>query len=319
MDSKLIVFGKTSQNLEDILHEHGIFDMLYCYNLEDCLNLCNKVCENVENIVVLCKNNQIDLLVEKLKTADDTLSLINDQAVKMERQTVFKNIYFIPFEADFEKLLQSVLPKKEQFVYSVFGKSEKFLEDKLSVLASEDFKYNIVAKNSFLHIVYSTKPIDKQLFEGGVFSDKNESLASALKYALKSKTLCIADQMSAGSLSFKISRYCKENLISSDLILQENDFEKVGIDKLFLDQNPSASKETVFAVAKNLLKKYKTDFVLVLAGFNCDGGRTFVAAGDLQQINVYSSVFYGSSDEIIENSTNFAIFKTICLINEKEI
>ena len=102
------------------------------------------------------------------------------------------------------------------------------------------------------------------------------------------------------------------------MIFCESDFEKLQLDKLFLDENGLVSKETAFAMAKNLLKKYKSDFALAFVGFDCDAGRCFVAVGNAEQINVYSSVFHGCKQEIIENSTNFAIFKTICMLNEKD-
>lgn len=319
MLTKVIIFENTTQNIDDFLHEHGIFDMLYCYSFEDCLSVCKKVCEEAQNVVILCKNDQIDPLVEKLKTNEDVLSLINDQAVKMERQTIIKNVFFLPFEADYENLLESILPKKEQYISAVFGKSESFLKEKLELLKQDgDFDYHIVAKDAFLHIVYLTKPIDKQVFEGGCYSNKNQSLASALKTALQDKSLAVVEQMTGGRLISKISSSCKENIVGAELIFCDSDFEKVQLDELFLEQNGTVSKETAFAMAKNLLKKYKTDFALAFVGFDCDAGRSFVAVGNSEQINVYSSVFYGSKEEIVENSTNFAIFKTICLLNEKD-
>ena len=237
----------------------------------------------------------------------------------MERQTLIKNMYFVPFEADWQNILASILPKKEQFISCVFGKTERFLKENLEKLKErENLDYHVVEKNEFLHIIYSSKPIETQVFEGGLYSNKNESLASALKTTLQGKTLAVAEQMSGGRLISKISSDCKENIIGAEMIFCESDFEKVQLDKLFLDENGLVSKETAFAMAKNLLKKYKSDFALAFVGFDCDAGRCFVAVGNAEQINVYSSVFHGCKQEIIENSTNFAIFKTICMLNEKD-
>ncbi len=319
MQNKVIVFGKLSNKIENFLHERGIFDALSCFNFDDCLSLCKNVCGEAENVVVLCKNQFVDLLVEKLKTSDDKMSLISEQAVKIERQTTFKTTLIVPIEAEYVKILNDFLPAKQIFVRSIFGKSEDFLNNKLEELkqSDESFVFKIVSKSAFLHIVYSTKQIDESIFEGGSFSHTNESLSSALASVLKEKSLAVAEFMTFGALSGKLASACKENLKEIEVLACGKDFEKVGLDELFLEQNGTVSKETAFALAKNLLKNKKTDLAVAITGFDCDAGRTFVAVGNKHEIHVYSSVFYGERNEIVENSTDFAIFKAICFLKEK--
>lgn len=320
MQNKVIIFGKITEQIEEFLHERGIFDALSCFSFEDCCNLCNETCVNCKNVVVLCKNEFIDELVERVKTSDDVLSLINDQAVKIERQTTFKTMLLVPIEADYRQLLDNFLPQKNLFVCMVFGKSEKFLKEKLLNLkntSERDLEFQIIEIGQFLHIVYSSKQLSEELFEGGLYSNKRQSLAQALKDILAEKTLSVAENMTAGTLTKKIAEGCKTNLAGVEIICSDKDFDRLGMDQLYLEQNGSVSKETVFDMAKNLLRNKKTDLAVAITGFDCDAGRSFVAVGNREQIHVYSSTFYGERDEIVENATNFALFKTICFLKEK--
>lgn len=317
MQTKIIVLGKISDRIENFLHERGIFDALSCFDFEDCIKLFEKF-EDTQSMIVFCRNDEVDALVERLKTVNDKFSLVNEQAVKMERVTTFKTTYFVPIESDFEDILNDILPLNESFVYAIFGKSENFLRSKLDELKCDvQFKYHIFKKSDFLHMVYTSKKVDESIFEGGIYSNKRESLSQALETFLKSKTISVVDNMTGGLLSSEIWSAAKNNLVSSEIICNEKQFEKVGLDELFLEANGAVDKATAFEMAKNLLKNFKTDLAIAITGFDCDAGRTFVAVGNKDEIYVYSSIFYGDKEEIVKNACDFAIFKAICFLKEK--
>lgn len=317
MQNKVVVFGKLTEKLEDFLHERGIFDALSCFNFDDCICLYKNI--ETENIIVLCNNNQVDALVEKIKSSDDKLSLINEQAVKLERQTTYKTTTIVPIEADVVEILSQVLDENKFFANSVFGKSEAFLIEKLSQFKSSDsdFIFKIDTKSKFLHTVYTNKQISNEVFEGGAYSSKNESLSMALSNALAGKTISIAEYMTMGALTAKLTENVKPNVAAVEIVTSEYDFKKLNIDENFLAQNGAVGKETAFAMAKNLLKNKQTDLAISVTGFDCDAGRTYVAVGNKNEIHVFSSIFYGDRQEIVESATDFAIFKAICFLKEK--
>ena len=320
MQTKVVVFGKIDKNLEKYLHERAIFDALSCFNFDDCLKICNEFCAESKKIVVLCENEHVDELAEKIKTADDTLSLINDQAVKIERQTVYKTIFIVPIEADYGALLEQVLQRKEKYVKSVFGKTKAFLNEKLSELKGtfgSDFWFEIVSESEFLHIVYSSKQIQNEIFEGAVYSNEKECLAGVVSKLLGDKKIVIAENLTAGLLTAELSKTCKLNLLGAEIVCNDKNFDNIGIDELFLEQNGTVSKETAFAMAKNMLRTQNAEITVAVTGFDCDAGRCFVAVGNKTEIYVHSSVFYGEHDNIVENAVNFALFKTICFLKEK--
>ena len=320
MQNKVVIFGRNTKKVEEILLDRGVLEYIVCQDFDDCLSVCKSVYERSEEIVVLCNNDQIDSFVEKLKTQEDNLSLINDQAVKMERQTIFKKHFFVPIEGDFEKLLDQILPHREFYVSAIFGKSGTFLKEKLEQLKAvngENFEFRIVEKTNFVHIVYHTSQIEESVFEGGVYSRKNESLAQRIVDVLGDKSVSIAEYMTGGALTAKVAKFSKKNIRSAEVFFDESGFEKIGISKLYLEQNDMVSKETVFDMAKNLLRNNASDLAIAVTGFDCDAGRSFVAIGNKGEIHVYSSVFYGARHEIVENVTDFALFKLVCFLKEK--
>ena len=77
MQNKVVIFGRNTKKVEEILLDRGVLEYIVCQDFDDCLSVCKSVYERSEEIVVLCNNDQIDSFVEKLKTQEDNLSLIN--------------------------------------------------------------------------------------------------------------------------------------------------------------------------------------------------------------------------------------------------
>lgn len=316
--NKIVVVDGNSQIIERSLLKRGLFDFLLCQTANECVDICKRCYSDVQNITIFAHDNRIDSLVEELKSSDDVLSLINEQAVKIERQTTVKNITLIPYEGDFEKLLDDCIEKNEVFVSAVFGKTESFLQQKFEEIknANREFRYKIITKTPLLHIVYHSQAVPDEVFEGSLFARSDVSISEAVKGFLKDRSVAIAENVTGGLLTAKMLGSCKENIKSSFPIFSERDFEKIGIDKLYLDQNGSVGKETAFDMAKNMLRTENTDLAIAVTGFDCDAGRSYVAVGNKEKIYVFSSVFYGDRKEIVENISDFAIFKAYLFLKE---
>ncbi len=331
MQSKVIIFAEEKaivsneyETLEKDFLQRGIFDvqMTTTSLFEECVSICRESKNNIEQTILVCKNEMINNFVERLKDDDDTLGLIKDQAVILERKTTFGKMYFIPIEVDFGSILDEILPRKEVHKCSIFGKNKRFVED---AFLSFNVKFAMLSKSSFLHIVYYSGNVNQEnlfsVFGENLYCNQDKTLALCCQDLLTQNNLsiCIAEGVSMGGLSAK---FCNEKLYSrlnNCLVLSNNQaFEKIGINKDFFAEYEVESKETVFAVAKNLLKKQQADIVLSVLGHDCDAGRCFVAVGNKDEIHVFSSVFYGNRENIVENLTDFALFRLLNFLKENE-
>lgn len=330
MQSKVVIFAeekaivsKEYEILEMDFLQRGIFDvqMTTTSIFEECVSVCKESKNNIEQTILVCKNDMINNFVERLKDGDDTLSLIKEQAVILERKTTFGKMYFIPVEADFGSVLDEILPRKEVHKCSIFGKNKRFVED---AFESFNVKYAMLSKSSFLHTVYYSGSLNQQnlisVFGENFYSNQDKSLALCCQDLLAEHnlSLSIAEGVSMGNIN---AEFCKEKVYSKLMeclvLTNEHVFNKVGLNKEFLDEFGIVSKETVFAVAKNMLKKQQSDIVLSVLGFDCDAGRCFVAVGNKDEIHVFSSVFYGNRENIVENLTDFALFRLLNFLKEK--
>ncbi|MDE6583134.1 MAG: CinA family protein [Clostridia bacterium] len=330
MQIKVVIFAeeqaivsKEYETLEIDFLQRGIFDaqITTTSTFEECISICKDSKNSIEQTILVCKNDMINNFVERLKDNDDVLSLIKDQAVKLERKTTFGKMFFIPIEVNFGSILDEILPRKEVHKCSIFGKNKRFVED-----AFESFKvkYAMISKSSFLHIVFYSGTVSEQnlisVFGENLYCQEERSLSLCCQDLMNKKglSLSVAEGVSMGGLCAK---FCKEkayqNLKNCLVLTNEQTFNKVGLNKEFLDEYGVVSKETVFAVAKNLLKNEQTDLVLSVLGFDCDAGRSYVAVGNKDEIHVFSSVFYGNRESVVENLTDFALFRLFNFLKEK--
>ncbi|MBP3431834.1 MAG: CinA family protein [Clostridia bacterium] len=319
MQNKVILFSnQTNKNIEKSLINRGLFHFTYifCDTYEHFVQEIKSARETCEKIIVSCKNELIDKLLDEVKKEDDQFSVLFEQAVKLEERTTFRKMLFVPSELDAEKFLDVFLEKKEVFSCSIFGKTVRTIEEKFKDF---DCDFKIFSENKFLHIVKFSKAVEeeklKEAFGDGVFSFEGESLQGACEKILKEKNLsfAVAEGITAGGVSCKLAGNL--GLKQSVVLLNDEGFEQVQIDKPFLENNGTVSKETSYEVSKNLL--INADIALSVLGFDCDAGRTFVAVGNKDEIHVFSSVFYGNRQQIVENAICFGLFKLLAFIKEK--
>lgn len=337
MKNKVVIFSdnqnliaETLTKVEKSLLNRGFFDFSFFSSsiFDDALDWCKK--SKIENdySIILCDNKKMDEMVEKCKENEDNLSLLDEQAIVLEQTTTGHKMLFVPIEIDVEKFLDKFLESKEVFSCSIFGKSRNFCSQIFEDLKEHEvnFDYKIITLSSFLHIIYYSKHIVESVlvdkFGESLFCQRNCSLQDCCYEILKNNnlTLSVADCLTSGKLSERLEQLendekiqVKENFILND----DDSFEMVDIEKSFLDEHGIVSKETVFVVAKNLLKKSNADISISIVGFDCDAGRCFVAVGNKQEIHVFSSVFYGKRQERFENCVEFSLFRLLKFLKEK--
>lgn len=327
MQNRVIICDKNalsiSENLRKIelsLLDRGQFNFSFfaCSNLSDCLKFLNDV--SFEKTVIVCPNAMIDEVLNSVKTDGSSLTLLNEQAVKVETE-VETAFLLVPIELDATMFLSEFLPMNAVHSISIFGKNKAFLQEKFEELKKnyDDFDYEIITLNQFLHNVYYSRFVDQQqlaeMLGESLVSFKAQDLQSACLEKLDKK-LSVVEFMTDGNVTSKLTKQKASALAKSFVFLSEDDFEELGIDKDFVEKNGSVSKEMVFAMAKNLLKKTDGDLAMAVTGFDCDAGRSFVAVGNKNVIHVFSSVFYGSRAERMENITDFTCFCLLKFLKE---
>ena len=93
MQNKVIVFSdnqnltsKCLEKIEKSLLKRGLFDFsfLSCSLYADCVGFCIDAKNSYDNAIIICDNDNVDKLVEASKTDTDNLTLIQEQAIKLE-------------------------------------------------------------------------------------------------------------------------------------------------------------------------------------------------------------------------------------------
>lgn len=338
MQNKVVVCS-SKQNLtadclgkiEESLLQRGFFDYSFstCSSFDNLVCVCKTAKNSIDNTIVICEDRMIDKLLEEIKESDDKFSYVKEQAIKLEKTTTYRKMLFVPIELEIDKFLDSFLEEKESYVCSVFGKNHEFIKEKFDEIKTkfEDrFDYVIINKSQFLHSVYYSKYVDESLLEEyfgeNVFVDFSKSLTKKLEELLVSKNLklSIADNLTFGLFSGKLFENSKQfaSLLKRCVVLNDDEsFKQMLLDKQFLDNNGTVSKETAFELTKNLLRDDGVDVAVSIIGFDCEAGRNFVSVGNRQEIFVYSSVFYGNREKRLQNVINFALFKSIKFLLEK--
>lgn len=337
MKNKVIIFSdnqnliaETLMKVEKSLLNRGFFDFSFfsSSSLNETIDMCKKAKIENDCSVIVCDNKLMDDIVEKCKENDDDLSLLEEQAIVLKQTTTFRKMLFVPIEIEVDKFLDDFLEAKEVFSCSVFGKNRSFCLQIFENIKEHEvnFDYKIITISSFLHIIYYSKFIVEDIlvdkFGENLFCQSNCSLQDCCCEILKNNnlTLSVADCLTSGKLSERLAQLENDEKIQvkENFILNDDDaFEMVDIEKSFLDEHGIVSKETVFVVAKNLLKKSNADISISIVGFDCDAGRCFVAVGNKEEIHVFSSVFYGKRQERFENCVEFSLFRLLKFLKEK--
>ncbi len=306
MKNRFVIFSdeiNKVQELEMFVLKHGYFDFTFlsCANFDDCLSEVKRAKTECDKTFVICKNNQIDKLLKETAESADKMELISEQAVILKNAS--HEMLFVPVELDVKQFLN--LPKRDVFVYSIFGNAFSNIEEKLSKLS--DVSYKVITKSQLLHIIYISKPLDETWLDESVFSTKGESLAECVNGLLKGKSVAVADMTCVTKTLLGGSALKK-----SFMLLTEEDFENLGISKEFLAEKGLSSKETAYQLAKHLLKFAEIAFTVLVKD-----GKSFVAVGNKDEIHVYSFVFEG--ENFIENLENFALFEMLQFLRSKYV
>ncbi len=330
MKNRVFVYDK-SQNLiskyiekmEKFLLLRGLFDFsfLTSTDFEEFQESLNGKRENGSTFVIICDNDKLDKALETIKTDDDKLTLVDEQAIKLENETSGEKMIFVPFELNFESFLNDFLPEKEVFVCSIFGKSRKFVDDKFSELKNrEELNYEIITKHRYLHIVYSSGVIADDCLE----RDFGESVFSkdVLRFGEDEKTLqhVINDILTVNKKRLTVVEHSKNgrlfsNLDCDGLVARDaEDFKKFGVSQEVMDGD-NFGKEATYILSKFALEDTKCDFVLTV----CDGmgfdEKTYISVGDKDVVHLYSSVFE-ENDDRVEILSDFALFRLLCFLKK---
>lgn len=316
-DESQNLISKYSIKMEKFLFSRGLFDFsfLTSTDFEQFQEILNDSRENDSCVVVICDNDKLDRCLEKVKKEGDELSLLEEQAIRLENLSQNEKMLFVPFEVDFERFLQQFLPEEKVKTFSVFGKSRKFVCERLETLKNEyGYSYEIITKHPYLHIVYCSDCVEQdsleETFGENLFSMTNETLAGRLDGLLSAsgQTLKVVEFGTGGRLSSCLD--CKGEVLQSF-----DDLEKIGVSQEVL-VSENAGKEVAFALSKHGLSKESGDLVLSV----CDGlgDKTFVSVGDKNVVHLYSSSFSGLKEERLEVLCDFAIFRMICYLKNQK-
>ena len=313
MKNKVIVFSGNKVFSYDIAQsflKRGVLDfsIQICENFDDFAVQVKEARGEDVNVISICPNEFVDNLLEKVKLESDNLTLLFEQAVKLENGTL--KMLFLPFELEFEKFFDEFLPAGEVSCCSIFGKTYSFIESKLKEL---NCSYKIITKNMFLHTIYYSATVNeetlKSIFGDSLYSTKDESLACVCGRLLKEKNLSIsvAEQISAGGVTNALMIGSEIVTKRSFLLFTEKDFVAVGINADFLETNGIACKETAYQIARKLLLKAESDVIVSVLGDD-EKERIFVSVGDEKEIHVFSSAFNCNKTERAELIISFALF-----------
>lgn len=326
MKNKVLIFddsqnliSKTALKMEKFLTMKGLFDFsfLTSSDFEEFESVLKEQRKEETSVIVICQNDKLDECLETVKKDDDKLSLVDEQAIKLENESQALKMLFVPFELEFEKFLDGFFEEKNVFVYAVFGKSRGFVCGKFEEFKSElGCDYKIITKHPYLHIVYCSQEVSAErvdeAFGQSVFSNANESLAEKLNKILseKGKTLSVVEYGTYGNVACDLN--CQSSVLKT-----EDELKKFGVSKEILE-GENAGKEVVFALSKKVLSKQASDLVLSVCDKIGDEEKTYVSVGDKQVVHLYSSVFVSEAKERFAILQDFAIFRLICFLNGKE-
>lgn len=305
------------QKMEKFLLSRGLFDFSFL-TTTDFEEFENAVANNRENgatFVVVCANEQLDKCLEKVKLDDDNLTLVNEQAVRLENSLRGEKILFLPFELDFEKFLCDFLRGEDVQIFAIFGKSRKVIKEQFDGFVKETGgSYSIITKHPFLHIVYCSQDVSKdrvlQVFGEDVYSQKDETLAQRLLTILseRGKRLTTVEYGTRGRLLSLLD--CDGEVVRAEAL------KELGVEQEALS-GENAGREVVFALSKRGLEKYDNEFVLSVCDRFGTGEKSYVSVGDKEVVHLYSSVFADDKDDRDEVLCDFAIFRMICFLNKQ--
>ena len=303
----VILEDKNFIEIEKALVSRGYFD----YEIKKCCNFDDFISDaDADDMIFLCKNDFIDEAVEKLKTGDSILSLLDSQAVLVTDGE--KRKLFIPIELDYNKFLDEFLEKKPVYVCQIFGRSSQNIQDKFDEFQTS---YKIITKSSLLHTVFYNTYIEQQnladAFADAVYAFDDTSLQGACGQILAGKNFALFEQVSCGQVLAKLST--AGEFKNAKLLLGDEDFLAAGVSQDILTQFGTQSKEAAVELVKNALGL--CDVALSVVGF--EGGKIFIAVGNKSQIHVFSTEFGGDKALQLENVSDFALFELLRFLKEK--
>lgn len=317
-DESQNLISKYVEKMEKFLISRGLFDFSFrtTTDFEEFQEDLSGRRQNGSTIVVVCDNDKLDKCLETVKIDGDELSLVDEQAVRLENLARGEKMIFVPFELDFEKFLEGFLPEEQIQIFSVFGKSRKFVMEQFDNFESEfEGSYTIITKHSFLHIVYCSAKIAKdnvfQAFGDGVYSQKDETLAESLLSLLADagKSLTTVEYGTRGRLAYLLN-------CDGEVVRNQDGLEKIGVTQETL-VGENAGKEVVFALSKRGLEKEGANLVLSVCDRLGFGERSYISVGDREVIHLYSSIFSDDKDEREKVLCDFAIFRMICFLKKQ--
>lgn len=325
MKTKVLIFdnsqnliSNTALKIEKFFLENGLFDFSFLTTslFEEFENFLKNQRNENQSIIILCKNDKLDECLDAVKCVEDKLSLVDEQAIKLENESQKLSMLFIPLELEFEKFLKDFIPEEKLSVFSIFGKSLSFVDSKFEEFKTESGSdYKIITKHPYLHTVYCSHSVDDEklqaVFGQSVYSKADVSLAETLNELLKqnNKNIFVVEYGTLGNVSAGLN--C-ENLV----LKTQEELKNVGVTQE-LNSGETLEKEVVFALSKHALSKSTCDLVLSVCDNSTDEQKTFISVGDRETLHLYSSVFVGDKRERLNVLQDFAIFRVICFLNSK--
>ena len=311
------LISKYTTKLEKLLVSQGLFDFSFLgtSDFEIFLKDLKEGEEAGAIAIVICPNDKLDACLEAVKNENGTFSLIDEQAVKFEDVSLGLRMLFVPSELEVGKFLKDFLSERETFIYSIFGKSRKYVDEKF-VCYKNNFEcdYKIITLHPFLHNIYSSKEIESTRLEAdlgcNLFSRNAKLLQQEISLVLNdnNKKLMIVECCPCGRLISGLK--CEGKTLTG-----EKDFVNFGVSQEILEGD-NFGKEATYAISKYALKNFDCDYVLTI----CDGlvgeEKSYVSVGDKSVVHLYSSVFQG--EERTQVLSDFALFRLLTFLKEQK-
>lgn len=291
---------------------------------------------------IICEDKNVDGLIrENITKLGKDHRIVDEQAVLFYKDNA--KLMMIPIECDYLRFIDYSLNdiSNDILVMNIFGKNKFYISDYLNNLkeTSKNFEYKIYQDGILCEVIlkfarqdtlfdYNIKQEILSYFENSIYSDDGRSLSNIAFSLLKekAKTIAFAESMTGGNVASTLikenrgaSKYVKECLVTYQ---KSAKVELLDVDREILNKYSAESSETTFEMAKNLLKKARTDYVVAITGLasntkNEEGGKCFIAIGNSEEIHMFKSKFSGTRKEIIEKATQTAFYYLIQTLRKK--
>jgi len=307
-------------------------------NLELSYSSLNKYCS--DNNIPFSVEEEMEILLpsNSIPLCDDKYYYNGFMYKHNETYVIFipDNIMF--FNICYDKYIKPLLIdlidcNYRQQVLKCFGLSEKDLKAQLSeFLSNPDISIQIVGNELdyaiFIKYSNSNNKVHETIsnivskLNKFIYATDNVTLFEMATELLKvqNKTLTIAETITYGELTKKLSKHNPTIITSSYLFTNYNSIiNTTGIDSKVLDKFGKYSVNTVYELNNLLLEKTTSKLSLFILANPQNIDYSYIAIGDLEGIHVYKNKLDKNDDNLIDNLTKIATFYLIKKLKQNDL